>query len=46
MQLDRAQVRQKGALVIFPTYWLHKVHPVTRGTRHVVVGWMHGPSYR
>lgn len=46
MQVDRARVRQKGTLVIFPTYWLHKVHPVTRGTRHVVVGWLHGPSYR
>ncbi len=46
MALDKDAVRRKGALIIFPPYWPHKVHPVTRGTRYVVVGWVHGPSFR
>lgn len=46
MELDWNEARKKGSLVIFPAYWLHKVHPVTAGTRHVGVGWMHGPSFR
>jgi len=33
-------------MVIFPIYWLHRVTPVTRGTRDVAVGWVPGPSYR
>lgn len=43
---DRAEIRKKGALVVFPTFYLHRVAPVTRGTRDVVVGWIHGPSFR
>ena len=46
MPFDRAELRRKGALVVFPPYWSHKVHPVVAGTRHVVVGWVHGPSFR
>jgi PKHD-type hydroxylase len=39
-------LREKGTLVAFPAYWLHRVTPVTRGVRHVIVGWVHGPSFR
>ena len=46
MELDHNEIRKKGTLVVFPPYWLHKVHPVTDGTRRVVVGWLHGPSFR
>ena len=35
-----------STLAIFPTYWLHRVTPVTKGTRDAVVGWVHGPSFR
>lgn len=46
VETDPKSMRKKGTLAIFPTYWLHRVTPVTKGTRDAVVGWVHGPSYR
>ena len=31
-----------GGMIMFPTYMLHKVTPVTRGNRYTLVGWIHG----
>ncbi len=45
MNLDQNLLRQIGTLTIFPTYWLHRVSPVTSGVRYAVVGWVHGPSF-
>ena len=33
-------------MIIFPSYLLHKVNPVTSGTRWAMVGWAHGASVR
>lgn len=33
-----------GALVAFPSDWLHEVLPVTRGTRDVVIDWLCVPA--
>jgi len=38
--------RAQGSIIVFPSYWLHKVTPVTKGTRQSIVGWMHGHSFR
>jgi PKHD-type hydroxylase len=46
VEVDGAAVRRRGALIVFPAYWLHRVAPVTRGSRYVVVGWVHGPTFR
>ena len=35
-----------GSMVVFPAYILHKVSPVTSGIRYVLVGWIHGNSFR
>lgn len=35
----------QGATVMFPSYLIHKVAPVTRGTRFSMVSWVHGPSF-
>jgi PKHD-type hydroxylase len=35
----------QGTMAIFPSYLLHKVEPVTRGTRHTLVCWAHGPAF-
>lgn len=35
----------QGATVIFPSYLMHKVEPVTRGNRFTLVSWIHGPSF-
>lgn len=41
----RAALRQRGHLAIFPSFHLHRVAPVTRGTRVALVGWLHGPRF-
>ena len=36
----------EGSIVIFPSFILHKVTPVTTGTRESLVVWCHGPTFR
>ena len=45
--LDKAEPLRpaQGTTVIFPPYMAHKVEPVTRGTRHTLVAWAHGPAF-
>ena len=31
-----------GGMIMFPTYLLHKVTPITRGNRYILCGWIHG----
>ncbi|MDF1698344.1 MAG: 2OG-Fe(II) oxygenase [Saprospiraceae bacterium] len=38
--------RQKGTIVIFPSFIMHRVTPITKGTRQSIVGWISGPPYR
>ena len=38
--------RQRGALVVFAAFQLHRIAPVTLGTRTALVGWLHGPAFR
>ena len=35
-----------GRMILFPSYLLHKVNPVTSGIRWSLVGWSHGPSFQ
>ena len=39
---DRAQ----GAAVLFPSFMLHRVRPVTAGVRRSLTLWCHGPAFR
>jgi len=44
---DGLQVpKTRGLLTIFPSWTIHEVTPVTRGTRNSLVGWVHGPNFR
>ena len=36
---------EKGDIVIFPSYKLHRVSPVTKGIRHSMVAWAHGSAF-
>ena len=36
----------KGSAIIFPSFQLHKVHEVTKGTRKAIVAWFFGPKWR
>jgi len=38
--------RTRGAFIIFPSFMLHRVTPVTRGTRWSLVAWILGKRWR
>lgn len=40
------QEQQCGSAIVFPSYVLHKVSPVTEGARYSLVSWAHGPLWR
>jgi len=37
--------KEKGTVVIFPSFLLHRVTPVTKGTRKSLVMWINGPTF-
>jgi PKHD-type hydroxylase len=37
--------RQKGKLIMFPSYIIHQVTPVIKGQRHSLVGWITGKPF-
>lgn len=41
-----AMPRQQGQLIVFPSYVLHEVRPVTRGARYSLVSWVTGAPFR
>ena len=41
-----ANFRQKGAVLVFPSYVTHRVTPVTKGVRKSLVAWFEGPKWR
>ncbi len=43
---ERERVRQFGSIIVFPSWILHEVTPVTKGTRRSLVGWCLGPEFR
>jgi len=36
----------KGDIIFFPSFELHRVKPVTKGVRHSLVTWFLGPQYK
>ena len=38
--------KQQGKLIAFPSYALHEVRPVTRGTRYSLVAWITGEPFK
>ncbi len=36
----------QGTVVIFPSFVMHRVAPITNGRRRSIVGWISGPPYR
>jgi PKHD-type hydroxylase len=37
--------KEKGTVILFPSYLLHRVTPVTKGTRRSLVLWVEGPAF-
>lgn len=40
------QFKQKGSVLVFPSFFHHRVHPVTKGRRLSLVSWVEGPKFR
>jgi PKHD-type hydroxylase len=38
--------KDQGTLLAFPSYTMHKVSPVTKGTRYSLVGWISGYPFK
>lgn len=38
--------REQGMLLLFPSYAVHRVTPVTKGTRNSLVGWITGEQFK
>ena len=38
--------RRRGALICFPSFVLHRVTPISSGTRKALVAWATGPDFR
>jgi PKHD-type hydroxylase len=36
----------RGSAVVFPSFLLHAVQPVTSGRRHALLAWAGGPRFR
>jgi PKHD-type hydroxylase len=39
-------IKQKGSINFFPSFVLHEVTPVTKGTRYSLVSWISGPKFK
>lgn len=38
--------KQQGYITVFPSYVLHGVEPITKGTRYSLVAWITGPQFK
>ena len=45
-ELPYEESRKKGSILIFPSFYMHEVTPVTKATRHCLVTWIEGPKWR
>jgi PKHD-type hydroxylase len=49
LQINMGEIKslekEKGTIIIFPSYILHRVTPVTKGVRRTLVLWVEGPSF-
>ena len=46
IKIDAKKLRDKGSVLIFPSFVTHRVTPVTKGHRKSLVVWMEGPAWR
>jgi PKHD-type hydroxylase len=44
--LDQEELKLKGTAIVFPSFLLHRVTPVTKGNRYSLVSWLQGPIFR
>lgn len=39
-------LREQGTVLFFPSFFMHRARPVTRGVRHSIAAWFEGPKWR
>jgi PKHD-type hydroxylase len=43
---DQILPRKQGVMLVFPSFMVHRVTPVTKGTRYSLVGWVNGKPFK
>jgi len=43
---DKLKINKQGTIIVFPSYLVHKVNPVTKGTRYSLVVWFLGRPFQ
>lgn len=43
---DPKLTKQKGTILVFPSYHMHAVMPITKGLRKSLVAWFYGPQWK
>ena len=44
---DNMPIKYKtGTVILFPSYFVHKVNPITKGIRYSLVAWFGGPKFQ
>lgn len=43
---NKEDLRQRGTVIIFPSFHKHRVTNITKGTRYSLVAWYDGPKFR
>lgn len=38
-------LRARGTAIVFPSFIMHRVTPITKGIRYSIVGWIEGPKF-
>jgi PKHD-type hydroxylase len=44
-KLDKKKLREKGTILVFPSFVYHRVTEVTKGDRFSLVGWYEGNDW-
>ena len=44
--IGETTTREKGSMIVFPSYTLHEVTPILSGTRYSLIGWCFGPEFK
>lgn len=44
--IEEAAPKDKGTVIAFPSYTLHRVTPIKKGIRKAIVIWVGGPNFR
>lgn len=42
----RDELREQGTVIFFPSFFLHRANPVTKGKRYSIAAWFEGPKWR